>query len=222
MPQVNDYLFTMVRSVFLTKEKVAHTKVWGGIKPRIKRTGNFAQTDPKRDTQGDYEMMYEGPPITPIKLSEFVEILKKYQNTKSLSEKEKRELDIFTSLHTFGLQSNVVMKARPKPQSVPVNASGKIIMSNYDVEFKSWTTNVVDDYDWNVKLGFPIPNPDFNSKVSGSIAPTKETIVIYHENARRVENAGLAVPYKVISDPWTVTEKRVIDGDVIDLAGFKG
>ena len=58
-------------------------------------------------------------------------------------------------------------------------------------------------------LYITVPNPDYGSKISGAVAPTSKTIVVYHSNAKRLEDAGLAAPYDLRSKPWQVIDAKL-------------
>jgi hypothetical protein len=225
LPQVGGYLKDKVRPVLLTERKVqfksAGREFWGGIVPRIKKVVAKEQPDP-RDGAGNFPMMYEGPSIEPIDQSKFALIMKKYKDTKDINELEKRELDVFTSLHTFGIQTNVVVSARPVAQEVTVNSKNQVRLSEYLIKFQSWKSHVRDRYDWNVKLGFPVPNPDFGSTAPGAVAPKEDVVVVYHENAKRLEDAGLAQTFDVKSTEWDVTDSSIVGDAKVDIAKALG
>ncbi|MBL8675648.1 MAG: hypothetical protein JNL07_12220, partial [Rhodospirillales bacterium] len=131
LPEVKAYLANEVRTVFLTKKQIHKTGRWGGIGPRLKRSPPFDKTPPQ-DAAGNYSMMYEGPPVGTITQMKFAEIMKRYSETKTITEQEKRYLDVFTSFHKFGIKSDVVVSARP--------GAGPAGAGVYRIEFVSWTS----------------------------------------------------------------------------------
>jgi hypothetical protein len=61
-----------------------------------------------------------------------------------------------------------------------------------------------------------VPNPDYGSTMKDAVAPKKETITVFHRNAKRLEDAKLAAPYDVTFGPWTVSDSNVIGTSGID------
>jgi hypothetical protein len=49
-----------------------------------------------------------------------------------------------------------------------------------------------------------------------TVRPDLKEIVVYHSNAKRVENAKLAAPYDLESKPWTVTDAAVTGLATVD------
>ena len=85
--------------------------VSGNGKPGLKGSPPFDTKSP-RDPAGNYPMMYEGPPVSTISYDQFLLMMKKYSETKKISDQEKRYLDMFTSFHKFGVKTEVVVSAR--------------------------------------------------------------------------------------------------------------
>jgi hypothetical protein len=210
LPQVRTYLINEVRSVFLSQKKIPSSGKWGGIGPRLKGTPPFDKNVP-RDAAGNYPMMYEGPPVSTIGKAQFLEIMQKYSETKSITEQEKRYLDIFTSFHKFGIKTDVVVSARQ------VAASGPLA-SQYKIEFLSWSSSAFDTYNWNYDLGFPVPNPDFGSTAADAIAPDREVVVIFHKHAKTVKDGGLAADFDVKTTAWKPADPAITGPATIDLA----
>jgi hypothetical protein len=109
-------------------------------------------------------------------------------------------LDLALSLHRFGIHS----EAR-------VRATRRGTTNTWDVVFARWEAEAFDRYDFNRKLAFPAPNPDFQNPhgLQSPVASSKEWIRVYHRNALRMETAGLAAPFAVRSDPWQVTDPEI-------------
>jgi hypothetical protein len=185
---VIDYLADEVRPVFLT-EKKAELKGgdrWAGILPRIK--------DPSWDRKSKFKIFYEGPPVEmPLML-----LLKA-----ELGTADPKEVDLVMSLHKFGIHTDVVMSASPIEKS-----------KKYNVKFESWESWAFDSYDWDPRKHLTVPNPDYGN--SEGLAPDKKKVTVYHTNAKRVESAGLAAPYKVESTHWQVTLNRIRGPSVVD------
>jgi hypothetical protein len=224
MPQIKNYLINKIRPVFLTEERLHYGKQdWAGIIPRLKRSGKFAKEEP-RDPEGNYAMFYEGPSLEPVSLTGFVKIMSRYKEMGKITEQEKREVDLFTSLHKFGINNNAVLTAAPAKVTATVSTGPAKVLnaSVYSVRFKSWKCQVKDTYNWNISLGFPVPNPDFHSQAADAVAPDQDVVLINHANAERVEKAGLAMVYEVKSDAWDVTDPSATLQKDIDISKFKG
>jgi hypothetical protein len=189
---VNEYLQNEVRPVFLTekKAKLKGVEKWGGILPRIKGMNPF----PKWDGRSNFRIFYEGPSVEfPLTLAAKV----------AAGIAEKKEMDLFASLHNFGIQTEVVMSASPIPDS-----------AKYNVRFESWESWVTDKYDWDPRKYLTVPNPDYGNP--NGVAPKKVRIRVYHRNAKRVENAKLAAPYDVKSTHWQVTNQKIAGPSIVD------
>jgi len=74
--------------------------------------------------------------------------------------------------------------------------------NHLNVTFTRFTAKVVDTYDFNYSEHITVPNPDYNSTSSNAICPRRDRIVVYHTNARRMEQANLAAPYPLESNAW--------------------
>jgi hypothetical protein len=214
LAEVKTYLANEVRTVFLTQKKIQSSGKWGGIGPRLKGSPPFDTKSP-RDPAGNYPMMYEGPPVSTISYDQFLLMMKKYSETKKISDQEKRYLDMFTSFHKFGIKTEVVVSARQ------VGATGALA-NQYKIEFLSWTSTAFDTYDWNYDLGFPVPNPDFGSGDAGAIAPKSEIVFVQHSHAKVVKDAGLAADYDIKTTPWKPVDATIIGPATIDLARIVG
>lgn len=107
------------------------------------------------------------------------------------------ERDLFTSLRGFQLRSDVEM-------------TGQKLAFSVTAAFKSWNAVGLDLYDFNYNEHLTMPNPDFGSKSAGAIEPGSRTIRVYHKNAKRMENAGLAAPFKVKVGPWKVADTALL------------
>jgi hypothetical protein len=156
--------------------------------PRIK--------DPSGDGTSKFKIFYEGPPvIMPLTLMANAE----------LGVADQKDMDLFMSLHTFGIHTGVVMSALLIPNS-----------SKYDVKFDSWESWAFDKYDWDPTKHMTVPNPDYGN--AQGLAPNKRKVRVCHSNAKRVEVAGLATPYDVMSTHWQVTLERIMGPAVVDSA----
>lgn len=134
---------------------------------------------------GELKMQYES----------LVEFPLRYQVTGSDADK-----DLLYSLHGFQLRTNVSV--------VLVSSTGSV----KTVNFSQFEARAVDRYDWDYSEHLTVPNPDHGSKEKNAVAPTEKTVVVYHKNAERLEKAGLAAPYDIVSKAWQITD--------VDTAGL--
>jgi hypothetical protein len=77
---------------------------------------------------------------------------------------------------------------------------------------------VVDRYDWDYSEHLTVPNPDYGSKEPNALAPQSQTVVVYHKNAKRIEDAKLAAPYDIESKPWKVTDVNITGPATVNIA----
>jgi hypothetical protein len=120
-------------------------------------------------------------------------------------------MDVYASLHTFAIESTVVIRATPVPGDE----------KRFTIRFDSWTWKAVDYYDWddpNPNKWNDMPNPDFE-KVPGPsvVAPDEKYFTVWHRNARRVEAAGLAAPFPVESTVHTETAPELLKSAVVRI-----
>jgi hypothetical protein len=59
-------------------------------------------------------------------------------------------------------------------------------------------------------------NPDYDSKQPDALRPKSQTIRVYHKNAKRLEDAGLAAPYDVKSEEWTINDAAITGPAAVD------
>jgi len=81
-----------------------------------------------------------------------------------------------------------------------------------DVTFTRFTAKVVDRYDFNYSEHINVPNPDYISTSPDAVCPRRDRIVVYHTNARRMEQAGLAAPYPLESNSWDLMSVASLSG----------
>jgi hypothetical protein len=76
--------------------------------------------------------------------------------------------------------------------------------SSRTLNFVDFRASVIDFYDWDPTKHITVPNPDYGSTAADAVAPSQQSIVVYHRNAIRVERAGLASPSQLVIGPWDV------------------
>ncbi len=170
------------RKVYLSQEKAHFTggsKKLVGVLPRLLGQPPFQKWDAKRPLTMNYESL--------------VEIPLRYQLTGSDGDK-----DLLYSLRGFQLKSSVNLAAEQPLQ----NGKLKIVFQSFQAEIR-------DRYDWDYSEHITVPNPDYESTKEGALEPELKSIVVYHKNAKRLEDAGLAAPYDVKSKPWQVTDYKL-------------
>lgn len=138
----------------------------------------------------------------PMQYESLVEFPLRYQLTGSDADR-----DLLYSLHGFQLRTNVSV--------VLVSSAG----SKKTISFSQFECRVVDRYDWDYTEHLTVPNPDFLSKDTNAVAPAEKTVVVYHKNAERLEKAGLAAPYDIVSNPWSMKADINISGPgIVDVS----
>jgi hypothetical protein len=183
LAEVRSYLLDTARPIFLSR-RVTPSGRAGGVIPRIK---GVIKCNPPG---GPYSMHLEGNVETPLSVQAKAAIGMKV---------DQRELDALYALHGFTLISDVV---------VSVSSTGR--PGRYDVKFDRWTCKASDEYHWNPAKHITVPNPDYGSKEKGAVAPGDREITVYHRNAIRVEQAGLAKAFHDESEPWDETNPSIL------------
>ncbi|MBK8978486.1 MAG: hypothetical protein IPM29_21520 [Planctomycetes bacterium] len=184
------------RAVYLSERKArlgekAKTEVWAGLGTRL--------ADGRWDGRSPIAVHYTSLVEVPIDVQ-----FRAYAGMA-----DPADFDILTSLRGFQLRTDI----RAKGQSAAAGGTVTAV-------FMTFTAQAEDTYDWDYSEYFTVPNPDYGKDGDGRIAPAKEKVRVYHSNARRLENAGLAKPYKLASRPWTVTYADVTaPGKVIERRG---
>ncbi len=183
------------REVFLTNKKarIGKSEKWAGVVPRMQGVGGYKKWVPSSNLTMEYESLCD---IAPNKL-ELVRI--QMRGTAA-------ERDLMTSLRGFQLYSKVGLTGK------------KLTNSKVQIQFTNWICKVLDTYDWNYKEYFTVPNPDYGSKDANAVQPDKQSIRVYHSNAKRIEDAGLAAPYKIESNIWKVSEATLVAIAEVDPA----
>jgi hypothetical protein len=115
------------------------------------------------------------------------------------------EKDLLYALRGFQLQSKVRVEIKPRPKS-----------DLLDVTFSSFVAWVFDTYDFDFGEFITVPNPDYRSNRPDAVAPESSKVRVYHKNAKRMEKAGLAAPYPLRSEAWTVTDPTIAGPGTVD------
>jgi hypothetical protein len=139
-------------------------------------------------------------PLT-MQYESLVEFPLRYQLTGNDADK-----DLLYALHGFQLRSNVSVAL------VSSNGSMK------RVNFTQFDARVVDRYDWDYSEHLTVPNPDYGSTARNAVTPRADRVVVYHINAQRIERAGLAAPYSIVSRPWAITDVNIAGLGTVNIA----
>jgi hypothetical protein len=182
------------RQVFLTEKKarLGKSELWAGVVPRLQGKPPHAKWDIQRTISMDYESLTEFP--------------LRYQVTGNDADR-----DLLYSLHGFQLHSTVTVGG----SVVPLPRGGKGT-PKVRINFQSFMTEAKDVYDWNYSEHLTVPNPDFGSAKAAAVTPESQTVVVYHRNAKRIEDAGLAAPYRFVTRPWIVTDVAITGAAEVD------
>lgn len=108
------------------------------------------------------------------------------------------EVDLLTSLRGFQLRTDVTARAESTNKDTQLR-----------VEFQVFNASVLDRYDFNFDEYQTLPNPDSGSQDKDAIRPDLESFRVYHRNAKRMEDKGLAAAYNLKSQPWEVTDSSI-------------
>ena len=175
------------RRAFLTEDRarLPGKTDWAGVIPRLQGRTPRQKWDMQRSVVIEYES---------------VEFPLRYQLTGNDADR-----DLLYSLHGFQLHSTVTVTGA----ALPVNPATKK-SPGVRISFQSFMTFAWDLYDWNEKEHLTVPNPDYGRNTSDAASPKSQTIVVYHRHAKRIEDAGLAAPYKFVTNPWRVTDAALI------------
>lgn len=179
------------RRVFLTEEKArlgkdGKTRKWAGLVPRLQ--------DKRWDGVKRLSLYYESLVDVAPSYAAIVRV--------QISGTEE-ERDLFTSLRGFHLRSDIEVTGIKK---------GKLI----SVKFEKWEAKAIDRYDFNYDEHLTLPNPDYQSKDKDAIRPDLEKFRVYHVNAKRMQEKGLAAPYDLEVGPWKINDSRIIASGEID------
>jgi len=128
----------------------------------------------------------------PMYYKALVQVPLRWQLTGNTGEK-----DILHSLGLgFQLRTDVVCRV--------IATGGKL-----DVTFTSFAARIEDTYDFDYNEHLNLPNPDNRSSATYAVCTSKDSIVVYHKNAKRMEQSLLAAPYDLQSQAWAVTTPSI-------------
>jgi hypothetical protein len=170
------------RRVYLTQERA-----------RIGSTERWAGIKPRWENPGRYRWT-RGTPLS-MHYEALVEVPLRWQWT---GNEEERDI-----LYALGLGFQLRTE-------VTVNVADR--GGHLDVTFTRFVAKVVDVYDFNYSEHITVPNPDHNSTSPDAVCPGRDRIVVFHTNARRMEQAGLAAPYPLESNLWNLMSDRSLSG----------
>lgn len=162
------------RRVYLTEEKarVGNSTKWAGIIPRLQ--GKMGHE--KRTRLSGIEMEYESLVDIPI-------------TSKIFGPAEDK--DLLYALHGLQLKTQVTL-------SCAMMANSPLVQ----VSFVSYQAMMKNRYEWNPDKRIVVRNPDFKSREPDAVAPKSRTITVQNIHAKKLEDAGLAAPFYLTSEPW--------------------
>ncbi len=183
------------RSVFLSEQKARYTgglMAWAGLLPRMQGLPGFKTWDLNMPLNLEYESLVEVG-------NSFIDVLR-IQNNGTYEEK-----DLLGSLRGFQLKSFVTVNGR------------LMTNKNINIQFKNWECEITDTYDFDYNKHFTPGNPDFGKHhLKWAVRPQDKRLTVYHRNAKRLEDAKLACPYKIKSYRWRVSGYGIADPAEID------
>jgi len=165
--------------VFLTEKKARFTgrdASWAGVVPRLQGRAPYTAWDVAQPLEMRYECLVE--------VGDGLFDLVRIQQSGTAGER-----DLLTALRGFQLGSRVVVTGTRQDKKVKL-------------QFSSWVVWARDRYDWDYSEHFTVPNPDYKSKRPDAVRPEDQKLTVYHSNAERLEKAGLAAPFNVMSKEW--------------------
>ncbi|MDR3299514.1 MAG: hypothetical protein LBU43_05815 [Candidatus Accumulibacter sp.] len=74
---------------------------------------------------------------------------------------------------------------------------------------------MIDRYDFDAAKHVMLPNPDYGSKAENAVDPHLKATKIPHKYLQKILANHLASDYDVESNPWDVTNSRVIAPEII-------
>lgn len=86
------------------------------------------------------------------------------------------------------------------------------------VQFTKWHASGLDRYDFDYSEYLTLPNPDFGSSDPDAIRPDLDSFRVYHRNAKRMVDHGLAAPFRVKVGPWRVQQPDIVAAALVDPA----
>lgn len=182
------------RRVFLTEEQARLTggrREWAGVLPRLQGSPGFARWDLRAPTHMEYESLVE--------VGSNAADIARIKQFGTLAEK-----DLLGSLRGFQLRSRVVV------------SGVRLANSCVRISFLSWSCRISDRYDFDYREFFTVANPDHGKEFRDAVRPQDRFVKVYHTNAKRLEDAGLAAPYDVVSNEWHVSNAAVLKPGEVD------
>jgi hypothetical protein len=76
--------------------------------------------------------------------------------------------------------------------------------SLFQVVFVNFQAQMKNRYEWNPAHQISVKNPDYKNRSKNAVAPQSNVITVQNKHAQRVEEAGLAAPYYLVSEIWYV------------------
>lgn len=166
------------RAVFLSQReaRIGRGTRLVGVLPRLRGTSGFQRWTPGTQLRMTYHSL--------VSIGESLTEILRIQSSGTPQER-----DLFTALRGFQLHSEVTLDGQ---------ASGAAVA----ITFNSWQSHVSDRYDFDYDEHLTLPNPDHGSTRPDAVRPGDRQIRVYHRNAQRMVQAGLAAPFDLRSRRW--------------------
>ena len=161
---------------------------WAGVLPRLQGKAPYNKWDGSAPLVLDYQSLVEMP--------------LRYQLTGNDADR-----DLLYGLHGFQIKSRV---------TIVFDKTALQPTGNLHLRFDQFTAQAIDRYDWDYSEHLKVPNFDYGSKAPGALRPDSKYIEVHHSNARRLEEAGLAAPYNLQTNPWTVVDPAMAGPASVD------
>ena len=124
----------------------------------------------------------------------------------SFTQDEKDILDVFMGLHTYVARADVKVNINSFNIESPYeNKKNDSKIKSITVSISSWKSTFFDYYDFNPKVGFSLPNPDYtgNPNSPDKIHPEMERVSytgIFHDYLTKMVDKGLAKSFYIYGE----------------------
>lgn len=128
-------------------------------------------------------------------------------NPEKISEGQKEILDVFVGLHKYIARADVIVDVDInsfKIENPEKNRDNILKLSSAKVSISKWKSSFYDYYDFNPKLGFNLPNPDYISeRTTDKIHPELKIVpwpLLRHSYLEKMVKEGLAKSFYIYGE----------------------